>query len=266
MFNLIGVQDTVPVAPRTFGINPAVTIQDALNKKYANKLILGRGLGLGVYDISTAEDGKVTWGNGQMYYRVSFRLMMFVPFIGEVIVGKILSNTETYIRISLGFFQDIYVPLTLLPPNSAYDPNHEDRLFFWYSEADDAVPMDTGELLNTVKDQRLYYEPGQSVRFRVKALEWNEHEPGDPAARASVAPAPAVPAAAAGAAAAAAGAGVSGAAGEGAKANGEAAGAGAAQADAPRDPYDAAGFRIIAGVEEAGLGMVAWWEGEVDEE
>jgi len=27
-------QDTVPVAPKTFGLDPAVTIQDALNKKY----------------------------------------------------------------------------------------------------------------------------------------------------------------------------------------------------------------------------------------
>lgn len=37
--------------------------------RYANKLIKERGLALSVYDILTAEDGRVTWGNGQMYYK-----------------------------------------------------------------------------------------------------------------------------------------------------------------------------------------------------
>lgn len=99
MFNLIAVrvssqncvnyssshaQDTVPVAPKTFGIDPAITIQDALNKKcvecgewealltwdrFANRLIPERGLALSVFDILTAEDGRVTWGNGQMFYK-----------------------------------------------------------------------------------------------------------------------------------------------------------------------------------------------------
>lgn len=60
---------------------------------------------------------------------VSFRLLLFAPFLGEVIVGKVLSTTPNYLRgwwcspsfltaVSLGFFQDIYVLPTLLPPNS----------------------------------------------------------------------------------------------------------------------------------------------------
>lgn len=44
--------------------------------------------------------------------------MLFAPFVGEVIVGKVLSCTPNYIRITLGFFEDIYVPPTLLPANS----------------------------------------------------------------------------------------------------------------------------------------------------
>lgn len=57
--------------------------------------------------------------------------MMFSPFLGEVILGKILSTTPQWIRgklvaaaskltlVSLGFFQDIYIPPSLLPDNSA---------------------------------------------------------------------------------------------------------------------------------------------------
>ena len=59
----------MPVEPNAFDITPHVAITDALNKKYANKLIANKGLALSVYDITTAEDGKVTWGNGLMYYK-----------------------------------------------------------------------------------------------------------------------------------------------------------------------------------------------------
>lgn len=37
--------------------------------RFANRLIPERGLALGVYDIITAEDGRVTWGNGEMFYK-----------------------------------------------------------------------------------------------------------------------------------------------------------------------------------------------------
>jgi DNA-directed RNA polymerase III subunit RPC8 len=44
------------------------------DSRYANKLIKERGLALSVYDILTAEDGRVTWGNGQMYYKGGYSL------------------------------------------------------------------------------------------------------------------------------------------------------------------------------------------------
>ncbi|ODN79573.1 hypothetical protein, variant [Cryptococcus amylolentus CBS 6039] len=146
MFVLIGIKDTVPVAPKTFDIAPSTTIKDAINKKYANKLVPDKGLALSVFDILTAEDGKVTWGNGLMYYKVSFRLMLFAPFIGEVIVGRVLSTTKSYIRVSLGFFQDIYIVPSLLPPNSAFDP--QQKAFFWVATDDEALSQE--QLLNTV--------------------------------------------------------------------------------------------------------------------
>ncbi|KAE8540409.1 hypothetical protein D1P53_003354 [Cryptococcus gattii VGV] len=174
MFVLIGVRDTAPVAPKTFDIPPATTIKDALNKKYANKLVPEKGLALSVFDILTAEDGKVTWGNGLMYYKVSFRLMLFAPFVGEVIVGRVLSTTKSYIRVSLGFFQDIYIVPSLLPPNSAYDP--QQKAFFWVA-SDDESTLTQEQLLNTVVSERLYIDPGEAIRFRVDSIEWQDVRP-----------------------------------------------------------------------------------------
>ncbi|KAK8847497.1 hypothetical protein IAR55_005355 [Kwoniella newhampshirensis] len=174
MFVLVGVRDTVPVAPKTFNIPSSITIQDALNKKYANKLVPDKGLALSLFDILTAEDGKVTWGNGLMYYKVSFRLMLFAPFIGEVIVGKVLSTTKSYVRVSLGFFQDIYIIPSLLPPNSAYDP--QQKSFFWVA-AEDQPTMTQEQLMNTELDNRLYIDEGEPIRFRVNSVEWQDVRP-----------------------------------------------------------------------------------------
>ncbi|WVQ69383.1 uncharacterized protein L199_007600 [Kwoniella botswanensis] len=175
MFVLVGVRDTIPVAPKTFDIPPAITIQDAINRKYANKLVPDKGLALSLFDILTAEDGKVTWGNGMMYYKVSFRLMLFAPFVGEVIVGKVLSTTKSYIRVSLGFFQDIYIVPSLLPPNSSYDPTQ--KKFFWVSPDDEGTLLTQEQLANSIVADRLYIDDGEPIRFRVDSIDWQDVRP-----------------------------------------------------------------------------------------
>jgi DNA-directed RNA polymerase subunit E'/Rpb7 len=42
------------------------------------------------------------WGK-EADRQVSFRLMLFAPFIGEVITGKIISTSKSYIRGQLAF-------------------------------------------------------------------------------------------------------------------------------------------------------------------
>ncbi|RXK40974.1 DNA-directed RNA polymerase III subunit RPC8 [Tremella mesenterica] len=177
MFILVAVKDTIPVPPKAFALPPHITIKDAINRKYSNKLVSQKGLGLSVWDILTAEDGKVTWGNGLMYYKVSFRLMLFSPFISEIIVGKVLSSSKKYIRISLGFFRDIYILPAFLPPNSAFD--QDENKWFWYSDEDDRVYSQI-ELLNTIYTQRLYIDIGEPVRFRVDSIEWQDIRPPPP--------------------------------------------------------------------------------------
>jgi DNA-directed RNA polymerase subunit E'/Rpb7 len=49
-----------------------MTEQSADEFRFSNKLVPDKGLALSVYDVWTAEDGKVTWGNGMMYYKGSF--------------------------------------------------------------------------------------------------------------------------------------------------------------------------------------------------
>jgi len=43
-----------------------------------------------------------------------FRLIVFRPFVGEVLTGRIMAATHTGIRISLEFFDDIFIPAHLI--------------------------------------------------------------------------------------------------------------------------------------------------------
>ncbi|KAK4686516.1 DNA-directed RNA polymerase III subunit RPC8, partial [Tremellales sp. Uapishka_1] len=196
----------------------------ASTRWFANKLIPDRGLALSVYDILTAEDGKVTWGNGLMYYKVSFRLMVFAPFVGEVIVGKVLSTSPDYIRVSVGFFRDIYVIPSLLPPNSAYDPNQ--KSFFWVSTDDDEI-LDAAQLMNTEMTSRLYIDPGEFMRFRVDSVEWQESEPVPPSIRD--------------------------------KPKDVVEGEEIVEVDT-KGPIERAGYKILATIAESGLGVCSWWD------
>ena len=46
--------------------------------------------------------------------KVEFRLVVFRPFKGEVITGKISSSSEGGIRVALDFFDDVQVPMELM--------------------------------------------------------------------------------------------------------------------------------------------------------
>ncbi|KAK7696398.1 hypothetical protein QCA50_001052 [Cerrena zonata] len=177
MFVLSIIKDTVAVHPQHFGLPPEQAITNELNKKYANKVLHDVGLCICVFDISEAGEGKVRYGDGFLWYKVSFRLVVFRPFASEVIVAKVKSSDEDGIRLSVGFFDDIYIPVMWLPEPCAFDPN--ERAHFWLpgSEAKTAH-----ELLDSATDDRMYIDANEIVRVRVEADEFYDDEPGPPKA------------------------------------------------------------------------------------
>lgn len=78
--------------------------------------------------------------------------------------------------VSIGFFDDIYVPTIYLPHPSAFDPN--ERAFFWLPEA--AEEEGHVEMLDSDKETRMYIDTGEIVRVRVESDEFFDDEPGPP--------------------------------------------------------------------------------------
>ena len=56
------------------------------------------GLCLCLYDILKVQDGIIGYGTGKANVNVNFRLIVFRPFKGEIIVGQIASASDLGIK------------------------------------------------------------------------------------------------------------------------------------------------------------------------
>ncbi|EEH17503.1 DNA-directed RNA polymerase [Paracoccidioides brasiliensis Pb03] len=165
MFILTTISDLVQISPEDFSKLSAVAIEDNINEKYANKVVQNVGLCIGFYDLLEASDGLIGHGTGLVNVNVKFRLIVFRPFKGEIILGKITSGTENGIRISVEFFNDIFIPPSLLLDGARFD--FTDQVWIW----------DNGE------GAVFYFDIGETVRFRVEAEEWHDLVPDGPDAQ-----------------------------------------------------------------------------------
>jgi DNA-directed RNA polymerase III subunit RPC8 len=152
MYVLSEMRDIVHVKPWQFDQDLRVVIEDELNKKYANKVLYELGLCVALFDIKNIEDSYVFPGDGSSHTRVTFRYVVFRPFVDEILVGKVKSCSKEGVYISMQFFDDIFIPASNLQKPNRFE--EKEQLFIWQ--------YDTGE---TVHD--LYLDIGEEIRFRV---------------------------------------------------------------------------------------------------
>ncbi|EGN96884.1 hypothetical protein SERLA73DRAFT_185115 [Serpula lacrymans var. lacrymans S7.3] len=182
MFVLSIIKDTIAILPANFGVLPEQALISEINKKYANRVLHDVGMCICVFDLTEASEGKVRYGDGCLWYKVIFRMVVFRPFASEVILAKVKSSDEDGIRLSVGFFDDMYIPLSYLPQPSALDSN--ERAHFWLPDSEATTPH---ELLESITTDRMYIDQGEIVRVRVEADEFYDDEPGPPKASEGVA-------------------------------------------------------------------------------
>lgn len=119
MFILALIKDKVRLNPAKFAMNYLSALEDSIHNKFSNKILPDVGLCVSVYDFTKIGDPFIFPGDGASYTDVEFRMVVFRPDVGEVIKGTIKScDHKNGIRVSLGFFEDIYIPPHLLMANS----------------------------------------------------------------------------------------------------------------------------------------------------
>ncbi|KDO30114.1 hypothetical protein SPRG_05306 [Saprolegnia parasitica CBS 223.65] len=129
MFVLCRIADVIQIAPELFGTDYSSVLTEEIDRKYANKVIADVGLCITLYDFIEIGDAYIHPSDGTSHTEVVFRMVVFQPFIGEVLKGKIISCTEEHIRVSMDFVQDIIIPSYAMQTPSFFDKN--ERLWEW---------------------------------------------------------------------------------------------------------------------------------------
>ncbi|XP_059431191.1 DNA-directed RNA polymerase III subunit rpc8-like isoform X2 [Corylus avellana] len=129
MFYLSRLEHTFRVPPSLLSLPCEEVVKGELEKLFLDKVIAKLGLCVSVYDIRSIKGGFIFPSDGAPTYTVVFRLIMFRPFEGEIIAAKLKESNSTGLRLSLGFFDDIYIPVELFPIPSSFkpDPNKKDK-------------------------------------------------------------------------------------------------------------------------------------------
>ncbi|KAJ4878923.1 RNA polymerase Rpb7 N-terminal domain-containing protein [Raphanus sativus] len=143
MFCLSELEDTVRVHPSNLGSPLEDAIKTELKELFLDK-VLSIGLCVSIYDIKSVQGGFVLPGDGAPTYKVRFRIVVFRPFVGEVIAAKFKESDSNGLRLTLGFFEDVYVPAPLIPtPNRCEpDPYNRNQMRWVWKYGDDEFIID----------------------------------------------------------------------------------------------------------------------------
>ncbi|MFH4977911.1 hypothetical protein AB6A40_004620 [Gnathostoma spinigerum] len=154
MFVLALIEDTVRIKPFEFGSPLEEVIKRRLNERLANKVVPDLGLCIVIHDLVEVGDSYVLPGDGSTHTHIKFRYIVFRPFVDEIIEAKVLSSSKEGLTLSVGFFEDIFIPSHRLPETSVYE--EEEQVWYWEYPSEDGEPP-----------AKLYMDPGKVVRFRV---------------------------------------------------------------------------------------------------
>ncbi|KAI1403020.1 RNA polymerase III subunit Rpc25-domain-containing protein [Hypoxylon fuscum] len=160
MFILTKVADLVQIAPKNFSTASYLAIEDSINTKYSNRVIQKIGLCICMYDLLWASEGLIGHGDGLVNINVEFRLIVFRPFKGETIFGKINRATKEGMSIRTQFFEDIFVDYKELPEDTLFD--HNEQTWAWQFDPDSEPNL---------------YDKNEIVRLQIIDEEWHDQTP-----------------------------------------------------------------------------------------
>lgn len=154
MFILAALEDDIKVLPQDLTKTPQDAVTEVIEQRFLDRVIADLGLVTTVYDIQSIEGGFVYPNDGAAYFRVKFRVVVFRPFVGEILVGKLKSCSKSGLKVSLDFFDDITIPEHALQEPSYYD--EREKLWMWKFDEND-----------------MYMDLQEEIRFRITSVKFH---------------------------------------------------------------------------------------------
>lgn len=168
MFVLVKMKDSICIHPQNFDMDQLDALTKEIESKYCNKVIADCGLCICLFEFCSVGDAHVYPSDGSAHVEVTFRLLVFRPFVNEVIVGRIRSCSKEGLTVSLGFFEDILIPPHLLQQEegvSAYDP--AEKMWIWRYSEEAEYPMYLQEKIRFKVTQVAYTRISESAKGKI---------------------------------------------------------------------------------------------------
>ncbi|KIH53435.1 RNA polymerase Rpb7 protein [Ancylostoma duodenale] len=128
MFVLALLEDTVAVKPHELGKELGSVLRRRINQRLSNKVVPELGLCICVYDLLEVGVTYILPGEGSGHTKVKFRLVVFRPFVDEVIQARVVSSNSHGLTLSVEFFEDIIIPAERLPEPHVFEQSEQVNL------------------------------------------------------------------------------------------------------------------------------------------
>ncbi|KAH3679681.1 hypothetical protein WICMUC_000821 [Wickerhamomyces mucosus] len=170
MFILSRLSDLIRIPPDQFNKEAQTSIIYELNKKYANKVVHNLGLIISVWDLIKVDDGLIKPGDGSSFIKCEIRVVVFRPFVGEILTGWIEKCSPEGLFIKCEFFNDIFIPKNMLFPDCEYNIN--ENAWIWKPDEETNLYLDINEKIKFRVEEEIFI----NVKPKGPKLE-NETEP-----------------------------------------------------------------------------------------
>ena len=103
MFMLSSIEEHIRIEPSQLGVSPVSAVENQIQQLFFDKVIPDAGLVVSLYDVTSITGGDVHTGDGGAHFTVQFRLVVFRPFKGEVLLGHIHRSSPCVAPSSMAF-------------------------------------------------------------------------------------------------------------------------------------------------------------------
>jgi DNA-directed RNA polymerase subunit E' len=121
MYQLVTVEDEVPVPPTKIHLEVEEAIKESIKEKFEGKIDSDIGVVLAVTDIEEIGEGRVFPGDASVYFPVRFKLLTWMPKIHEVVEGEIIDITEFGAFIRCGALDGLIHVSQIMDDYVSYD-------------------------------------------------------------------------------------------------------------------------------------------------
>ena len=158
----------VQIHPSDFNKPSARAIEDNINAKYADKVIHQVGLCVGFHSIISTSEGLIGHGTGLVNVNVDFRVIVFRPFKGEIVLATIThSGPRSGVHLSHDFFADVVVPPETLFEGSAW--TRDDR------GGEGFVVLNKNP--ESGEEEEWFHDKNEKCMYRVEEEQWHDLSP-----------------------------------------------------------------------------------------